>query len=204
MTPRKPLSCKRLCQQVDPEPHAQVEQRRTGLEQQVGIAGGPDREGRPVADGRASRRVPADGSGQPRRTPVAGVVRRPSGNRPAAGAVRSSGLPRLLGRHREQPDGVAGPQLRQRPLVGADDDAGHDEAAEARTVRPDDDGRVSGDHDAADRIGAVVHVRRVQARLAAVGARPLRAAARPAVRRCGRRDDRRSRWPRRTRRRPLR
>ncbi len=69
-------------------------------------------------------------------------------------------------------DRVAGSQLCQRPLVGTDDDTRDDEAPQARTVGADDHRGVAGDHDAADGIGAVVNVGRVQSSLAAVGAGP--------------------------------
>ena len=47
-----------------------------------------------------------------------------------------------------------------------------DEAAEARTVRAEDDRHVAGEVHGADRIGVVVDVRGMQAGFAAVGARP--------------------------------
>ena len=66
-----------------------------------------------------------------------------------------------------------------------DDGRRADEAAEARAVGAEDDRHVAGEVDRADGVGVVVDVRRVQAGLAAVGARPLRLRARPAARRCG-------------------
>ena len=55
-------------------------------------------------------------------------------------------------------------------------DDGHraDESAEARAVGPENHRHVAGEIDAADGVGVVVNVGRMQSRLAAVGARPLR------------------------------
>ena len=59
-------------------------------------------------------------------------------------------------------------------------DDGHraDEAAEARAVRPEDHRHVAGEVDAADGVGVVVDVGRMQAGFAAVAARPAWASAR--------------------------
>jgi hypothetical protein len=51
---------------------------------------------------------------------------------------------------------------------------GQTEAAEARAVGTEQDRHVAGEVEGADRVGVVVDVRRMQPRLAAVGARPAR------------------------------
>ena len=69
--------------------------------------------------------------------------------------------------HRREPHrspGRAGPSSSAR----ARDRDRADEAAEARTVRAEDDRHVAGEIDGADRVRVVVNVRRMQARLAAV------------------------------------
>ena len=66
-----------------------------------------------------------------------------------------------------------------------DDGDRADEAAEARAVGPEDHRHVAGEVHAADGVGVVVDVGRMQSRLAAVVARPRRASGRSAARRCG-------------------
>ena len=65
-------------------------------------------------------------------------------------------------------------QLTKLPAIGGDDGGGADKATQAGPVRPKDDRHVAGEVDGADGIGIVVDVRRMQAGLAAVGARPCR------------------------------
>ena len=77
--------------------------------------------------------------------------------------------------HGNEAHPVLGPQLAELPAVAGGDDRGAHEAAEARTVGPEDDRHVAGEVDRADGVGGVVDVRRMQAGVAAVGARPLRA-----------------------------
>ena len=77
-----------------------------------------------------------------------------------------------------------GRQLAELPPVVADDRDRAHEAAEARAVGAEQDRHVAGEVDRADGVRRVVDVRRVQPGFAAVGARPLRPAARPAARRC--------------------
>ena len=70
---------------------------------------------------------------------------------------------------------VAGLELADLPqLAPATMVSRADEAAEARPVGAEDDRHVAGEVDRADRVGVVVDVRRVQAGLAAVAARPCR------------------------------
>ena len=56
----------------------------------------------------------------------------------------------------------------------ARDDRRADEAAEARSVRAEDDRHVAGEVDRADGIGVVVDVGGMQPRLAAIAPRPVR------------------------------
>ncbi len=74
----------------------------------------------------------------------------------------------------DKADGVAGLELAHLPQLVARDDRRADEAAEAGAVGAEDDRHVAGEVDGADGIGVVVEVGRMQAGLAAIGARPFR------------------------------
>ena len=81
--------------------------------------------------------------------------------------------------------GVAGRELAQLPQLGLHHHGRADEAAQAGAVGPEDHRHVAGEVDRADRIGVVVDVGRMQARLAAVACAPSAAWARSGARRCG-------------------
>jgi hypothetical protein len=68
---------------------------------------------------------------------------------------------------------VAGFQLSHLPAFALHDGGGAHEPAEARPVGAEKDGHVAGVVDGAHGIGVVVDVRRMQAGVAAVGARPF-------------------------------
>ncbi len=69
---------------------------------------------------------------------------------------------------------IAGSQLAHHPQVVEADGHRADEAAEARTIRPQDHRHVAGEVDGAHRIGVVVDVGGCRPGFAAIGARPLR------------------------------
>ena len=143
----------------------------------------PGRRPRP---GRSARRPGQRGRPQPasvrsRAARAVGVLRRRPGRagrcRPGAAGRASSGRPRSRrpARRSRRGYGPSGPTM--------------------TGVSPDE-------HDPADRVAAVVDVGRVQPGLAAVGAGPAAAPARPAGSRCGRPGGPPSNWRRRTPRRP--
>ena len=70
-------------------------------------------------------------------------------------------------------DGVAGFELPHLPQFRLNDGGGADKAAQAGAVRAQDDRHVAGEIHGADGIGVVVDIGGMQARFAAVAARPL-------------------------------
>ena len=151
-------------ERLHPEAQREVERHRPVLDEQVLVAAAPPAHLGPVAV-----RLPAV------EHPAGRVARR--GERGPVRALRLRVAPaaaRDRVGHRHEPDRVAGAQLPELPaLAGCDDRRAH-EPAEARAVGAEQDRHVAGEVDGADRVRGVVDVRRVQARLAAVGARPLR------------------------------
>ena len=71
-------------------------------------------------------------------------------------------------------DAITGAQLPELPAVGRGDRRRADEAAEARTIRTEDDRHVAGEVDGAEGVGVVVDVRGMRPGVAAVLARPPR------------------------------
>ena len=107
---------------------------------------------------------------------VSGRHRRPAARTPADGAstrrhvaVSRRGCSRA--RKRTESPGL---KLAHLPQLGVHDGRGTDEAAEAGSVRPENHRHVAGEIHRADGVGVVVNVRRMQPRLAAILARPLR------------------------------
>ena len=86
-------------------------------------------------------------------------------------------LPGLCFRHGQQPQPVAGRKLTELPAIRLDHRTRTDEPAETRSVRSEDHRHVAGEVDGAEGVGIVVDVRRMQAGIPAVRARPLRARA---------------------------
>ena len=86
----------------------------------------------------------------------------------------------------DEPHGVAGPQLAHLPQLGARHDRRADEAAQARPVGAEDDRHVAGEVDRCRSRRRCRGCWTDAGRLAAVGARPLRAWGRSGARRCGR------------------
>ena len=160
--PGQALGRQRLLQRVHPHPQAQVEDGIAVLDDHVVVA------------------VPAVDHGRARPCPPSRRARMPSSPSPpvraSAGVARRSrrdGRVRLA--HRHEAHGVARPKLAHLPQLAARDDRRADEPAEARPVRAEDDRRVAGEVERADRVGHVVDVGRVQPGLAAVLACPRRA-----------------------------
>lgn len=87
-------------------------------------------------------------------------------------AVDDRGPRRAVVGDRREADRVTGPKLPELPALRADDRRGADEAAERGAVRAEQHRHVAGVVDGAHRVGRVVDVGRVQARLAAVLACP--------------------------------
>ncbi len=69
--------------------------------------------------------------------------------------------------------GVAGLELAELPQLRLHDGRRADKAAEAGAIGAEQDGHVAGEVDGADGVGVVVNVGGMQARLAAIGPRPL-------------------------------
>ncbi len=133
-------------QRLHLEAQHQVEHRRAELHQQVALAGAAHAQ---------RRRAFADGRQFEQRSD--GIV----GAR--AARLRRRGWKRTL---------VARAQLPDLPQLGVDDGDRADEAAEAGAIGPEDHRHVAGEVDAADGVGVVVDVGRMQSGLAAIGARP--------------------------------
>ena len=174
---------------MNAEAQIEIEHERSVLDQQVVIAARPVRDldlpvtGRNALDDRTSAGAraapPAGGGGW---AVPGGAVRiavardAPPPSRRRAGRPRSRRASRSACSKVEQNEAhrVARGELADLPQLGLHDRRGTDEAAEARAVGAEDDRHVAGEVDGADRVGVVVDVRRMQAGLAAVGARPLR------------------------------
>ena len=161
MTPAQALGRQRLLQGVDPHPQAQVEDGVAVLDDHVVVAV-------PAVDhGRRAR--PAVAPGQDAVVAVTAGARQHRRSAPVPQGRRV----RLA--HRHEAHGVPRPELAHLPQLAARDDRRADEPAEARTVRAEDDRRVPGEVERADRVGDIVDVGRVQPGLAAVLACPRRA-----------------------------
>ena len=130
--------------------------------------------------GRSSRAAAVDSTGEPGATDVARFVGAAGAAEDAAESVsmacalRARALARLVEGDGNEADHVARLELAHLPELGLDDGGGTDEAAQAGAVGAEQDRHVAGEVDGADGVGVVVDVRRVQAGLAAVGARPAR------------------------------
>ncbi len=134
-------------QRLHLEAQHQVERRRAELDQQVAFAGAPH----------------ADRGMRGRRRPRRAVSR---DCRPRTVGARA-------GLH-DTPEAqlVAGTKLADFPQLGIDDGHRADESTEAGTVWAENHRHVAGEIDAADGVGIVVNIGRMQSCLAAVGARP--------------------------------
>ena len=141
-----------LHEQVDPHAQVEVEHLLAVLDEQVAVA---------ASAGRSTRRPVAAGLG-----PVQHGRRR---RRRAAGRRRRQAAAAGRGKRTVSP-ARSWPSFQR---SSADHRQRAHEAAEAGAVGAEDDRHVAGEVDRADRVGRVVDVRRVQAGLAAVGARPL-------------------------------
>ncbi len=167
---RRPGSLQRLempHQGVRAEAQPDVQHRRPVFDQQVAVAAGAvgDRDavraGVAVIEQRRAEcdRLDRDGGFAQRRNRRVLFARQ---------GVRAA----LVHGHEAHP--VAGAQLAQLPLFGADDGRGTDEAAEAGAVRPEYHRHVAGVIHRADGVGVVVDVGGMQTGLAAIRARPSR------------------------------
>ncbi len=158
----------RFCQEMDPDPDSQVEFGRARLDQQVPVAGSPDRVrgygSRPGGLMEDSRAFGSSCSGNACDRFLAKI-----GEPRTAYAHRFGSFVR---RYRLEVHGITWPELAEHPPIGLDHHRRYDESAERRAVLADDDRGVTGEHDAADRVGGVVQVGRMQACLAAVLASP--------------------------------
>ena len=168
-------------QRVHAEAQAQVEHQRAVFDQQVRVAGAAIRRPRRRSPGRceAAQHRPCVGAATRAATsPALGTASARSA--PARPSVSISTLPARLQRGRlrrgERDEADACRPGCSWPIFhssACDDRRRADEAAEARAVGAEDDRHVAGEVDGADGVGVVVDVGRVQAGLAAVGARPL-------------------------------
>ncbi len=76
--------------------------------------------------------------------------------------------------HAVKAHGVTGLELPDFPKLALHDTRRADEAAKARAIGAEDDRHIPREIDSTDGVGVIVDVRRMQARFAAVGPRPLR------------------------------
>ena len=132
------------------------------------------------------RAAPAPGSATPgrapaRRTPPAGCSRRRGARRSRRAFARGRQFEQRRKDCRRAAPGcgmrwkrklVARAQLPDLPELVVDDGDRADESAEAGAIGPEDHRHVAGEVDAADGVGVVVNVGRMQSRFAAVAARP--------------------------------
>ena len=152
---------------VDPQPQLQVQDDRAVLDQEVPVALPPVGDLRPGAMGVQASQDPLVVD---RRRAAARFGR----GKPQQGLLLSLGPGRLGVRDHLEAQGVARRELADLPQVGGDHHKGTDEATQGRAVGSQDDRHVAGEVDRADGVGVVVDVRGMQARLAAIPARPLR------------------------------
>ena len=152
-----------LVEHVHPGPHREVEHHRPVLDEHAAVAAA------------AQHHVGAVGRDEPAEHAVVAVARRrdhqgrrrPPRRRSSAATAPGRRAPARTAPRRPAPSGPASSGRRRHRHRA-------DEPAEARPVGPEQDRGVTGEVQRTDAIRVVVDVRRVQSRLAAVGARPLR------------------------------
>ena len=150
--PRQLQIFKRMHQRVHAKACGQVNFGRPEFQQHIAVAGQTGHEAR-IAEALVEHH-PAD-----------------SRNRRGTGAERGAcGNPV----HRREAQPVSGLELPQLPQIGLDDCHRADEAPEAGAIGAQNHRHVAGEIDRADGIRVVVNVGRMKARLAAIGAHPLR------------------------------
>lgn len=159
----EPLPGQRLRECVDPHAQGQVELHRSVLDEEVVVAAAPvgDRRAR-LGPWQAGEDAAVDDG-----IPIGAWGRCRVQPQPGGG----------LGGHRDEADCIAGTELAELPALSGHDRRRADETAQGGPVGAEQDGHVAGVVDGADGVRGVVDVGRVQARLAAVRARPPRPGA---------------------------